>query len=175
MSHSLPLIEKQKKIGILDFGGQYSHLIASRIRQLGTYSEICQPRTLSPKEARKLYSGLIFSGGPSSVYDENAITSHPNLLDCGLPILGICYGHQLIVKQLGGQVAQAKIHEYGPANFRILHYEGLFTNPNKKLNKNHNNNFNKNSNKDTKNKKFKASSTVWLSHGDEVSVIPKNF
>src|SRR5512137_950306 len=90
---------KYDTILVLDFGGQYCHLIGRRIREQGVYSEIV-PHDISPKEVAALneqfnVKGLIFSGGPSSVYEPNAPKLHPLILELNLPILGLCYGHQL--------------------------------------------------------------------------------
>src|SRR3989338_9044899 len=99
------------KIAILDFGGQYAHLIANRVRRLGVYSEILPNDT----EASKLkeYKGLILSGGPQSVYEKNAPQCDPEIFSLETPILGICYGHQLLSHVLGGKVSPGKVKEYG--------------------------------------------------------------
>lgn len=142
-------MKSDKKIGIVDFGGQYAHLISSRTRRLGAYTEI-----LSPNEEinrYKEFSGLIFSGGPNSVYEKDSPTISKDVLEMNIPILGICYGHQLLMKLLGGEVRPSELREYGPAlmNFTdpdLLLFRGL-----------------------SKNEK------VWMSHGDEVVKIPENF
>ena len=92
------------RIAVVDFGGQYAHLLASRIRRLGCYSEIL-PADVSPDAARS-YAGLVYSGGPASVYDADSVQSDPALLGLGIPVLGICYGHQLLAHALGGRVAR---------------------------------------------------------------------
>lgn len=130
-----------EKIGVVDFGGQYTHLIARRIRQLGVYSEV-----LSPRDGEDRLAGikaLIFSGGPSSVYDADAPQANPDLLAAGLPILGLCYGHHLVSRSLGGEVKRGKVHEFGPAGFHPDPSHPLFHG-------------------------LSESSTVWMSHGDEV-------
>ncbi len=137
-----------EKIGIVDFGGQYTHLIARRIRQLGVYSEVIHPQTESG-DLKELV-GLIFSGGPSSVYDPEAPSCSPALLDSGLPILGLCYGHQLISHKLGGAVKPGKVHEFGRAEFHPEISHPLFAG-------------------------LSAVSTVWMSHGDEVVKLPPGF
>lgn len=137
-----------EKIGVVDFGGQYTHLIARRIRQLGVYSEV-----LSPQDGRARlegFKGLIFSGGPSSVYDAEAPKHNPELIEAGLPILGLCYGHQLICQSLGGEVKPGKVHEFGPAEFHPDHSHPLFAG-------------------------LSPSSTVWMSHGDQVVRLPAGF
>jgi GMP synthase (glutamine-hydrolysing) len=102
---------KYDTILILDFGGQYCHLIGRRIREHGVYSEIV-PHDISPEEITALnkkfnVKGLIFSGGPSSVYEPNAPRLHPRILEANLPILGLCYGHQLLAQLTGSKVKPA--------------------------------------------------------------------
>ncbi len=141
-------MEKVWKIGVIDFGGQYAHLIASRVRRLGTYTEI-----LSNEESLnkyKEYSGLILSGGPSSVYEENSPKLDKEIFELGIPILGICYGEQLLVHLLGGVVKQSASKEYGKA-FLDKKSDSLLL------------------------EKFQKSEQVWMSHGDEVSSIPEGF
>ena len=100
------------KIVVLDFGSQYSHLICRRIRDFSVYAELV-PYNISLEELKKLNpKGIIFSGGPSSVYDSNAPMPNKEIFQLQLPILGICYGHQIIVNNFGGQVKRAK-KEYG--------------------------------------------------------------
>ncbi len=137
-----------EKIGVVDFGGQYTHLIARRIRQLGVYSEVLS----SQSEASQLsgFAGLIFSGGPSSVYDPDAPTCSQAFLDAGLPILGICYGHHLISYKLGGEVKRGDVHEFGRADFHPDLTHPLFAG-------------------------LSPSSTMWMSHGDEVVKLAKGF
>ena len=137
-----------EKIGIVDFGGQYTHLIARRVRQLGVYSEVVSPQ--SGAEAVRGYKGLIFSGGPASVYEKDAPQANPGLLKAGLPVLGLCYGHQLICRDLGGEVKPGKVHEFGPAELHPDRSHPLFAG-------------------------MSESSVVWMSHGDEVSRLPAGF
>lgn len=93
----------EELIAVLDFGGQYSHLITRRIRECEVYSELLPYNTTS-KELLKLNArGIILSGGPSSVYDENAPQCVPEIFELGIPVLGICYGLQLMVQMLGGR------------------------------------------------------------------------
>ena len=99
-----------QKIGVLDFGGQYAHLIANRVRRLGVYAEIVRP-TAQLSELKD-YSGLIFSGGPHSVYADNAPAFNADILNFEKPILGICYGHQIICHTLGGEVKPGDVKEY---------------------------------------------------------------
>lgn len=141
------------KIAILDFGSQYAHLIATRIRRLGVYSEILDPASASA-EVLKDYKGIIFSGGPSSVYEEGSPTVDPDVFKLGLPILGICYGHQLITHLLGGKVepGQGQGREFGKAQITIQKNAGLFSS-------------------------FAADekTQVWMSHGDRVTQLPEGF
>ena len=106
------------KIAVVDFGSQYAHLIANRLRRLGVYSEIVLPETSSEKLAK--YKGLILSGGPNSVYEKGAPTISPRIFSLGIPILGMCYGHQLITHILGGKVEPGKTKEYGLAKLSVL-------------------------------------------------------
>ena len=103
----------KEKILILDFGGQYSQLIARRVRELNVFCEVKNYK-ISPKEIKDSnYKGIIFSGGPNSVYLENAPKCHAEIFNLGIPILGICYGAQLMAYMLGGQVCKTLTSEYG--------------------------------------------------------------
>lgn len=135
---------------VLDFGSQYTQLIARRVRELGVYSEI-HPYNISLDSIRKLNPiGIILSGGPSSVYDEGAPRSTEEIYRLGVPVLGICYGLQLIADQLGGKVDSAARREYGKALLRIDKGDDLFAGLN-------------------------GSTTVWMSHGDALNEIPVGF
>ena len=135
-------------IGVLDFGGQYAHLIANRVRRMGVYSEIVSPN--AKLEDLEKYEALIFSGGPSSVYAENAPKFNPEILGFQKPILGICYGHQVIAHTLGGTVQPGDVKEYGTAKISISESTGLFEN-------------------------LSNEETVWMSHGDSVTQLPPSF
>lgn len=140
----------REKIVVLDFGSQYAHLIAKRFRMLGYYSEIALPSTnLSVFENCK---GIIFSGGPSSVYDENIPQFNTEILNLEIPILGLCYGHQLMAKSYGGKVGKADVGEFGFAELKL--------NPevNSPLFKN-----------------IESLQQVWMSHQDEVLIPGENF
>src|SRR5687767_12041931 len=137
-----------EKIAVLDFGGQYTHLIARRIRALGVYSEVLPPH--SPLTALQGAVGVIFSGGPASVYAEDAPEFNPELLRAGVPILGLCYGHQLISLHKRGEVKRGLVHEFGPARFRPEPGHPLFAD-------------------------MSGDSVVWMSHGDEVVKLPEGF
>ena len=137
-------------IPILDFGSQYTQLIARRVREQGVYSELVRP-DISVDEIRKLNpKGIILSGGPSSVYEPNAPRCDPKIFDLGVPILGICYGMQLGAQILGGQVKPAKAREYGRAKLHIASPDPLTHG-------------------------LPQDTTVWMSHGDQVHDLPKEF
>ncbi len=105
---------QREKIVVLDFGSQYAHLIAKRFRMLGYYSEIALPSApLSTFEEAK---GIVFSGGPASVYEENVPEFNEEILSLSVPILGLCYGHQLMAKNYGGKVGKADVGEFGIAH-----------------------------------------------------------
>lgn len=140
----------ENKLAVLDFGGQYAHLIASRLRRLGTFSEIVHPEEFTSQMAGN-YKGIILSGGPGSVYDDGAPSCDTAIFHSGIPILGICYGHQLMMQQLGGEVTPAGSREYGPAALHIHSPDGILAG-------------------ETKNTEI-----VWMSHGDEVVKLPEGF
>jgi GMP synthase (glutamine-hydrolysing) len=105
------------RIAILDFGSQFAHLLANRIRRLGVYSEILDSDM--PASALKDYKGIIVSGGPASVNAPGAPTMDPKILDLGIPLLGVCYGHQLILHLLGGVIEKGTVGEYGLTQFTV--------------------------------------------------------
>ncbi len=139
------------KIIVLDYGSQYNQLIARRIRENGVYSELL-PHTTKAKDIKKMGNvrGIILSGGPNSVYEENAFSIDDEIVKLGIPILGICYGMQLITVKLGGNVKKASKREYGKSLIEIAHDDALFKNIPNKLN-------------------------VWMSHGDQVDDLPIGF
>ena len=140
----------RQMIVILDFGSQYSELIARRIRETQVYSEVLSYRT-SVAQLRLLNpKGIILSGGPSSVYDDRAPSCDPGIWDLGIPVLGVCYGMQLMVQQLGGQVERAECGEYGKANLLVNDPTDLLTN-------------------------VESGSVMWMSHGDSVMAMPEGF
>ncbi len=112
------------RVVIIDFGGQYAHLIANRIRRLGVYSEIRDGETSA--DELKEYKGIILSGGPASVHAEISPKCDPGIFELGIPILGICYGHQLIQHTLGGKVEHGKTKEYGLAELTVTNSVGIF-------------------------------------------------
>ena len=137
-------------IVILDFGSQYSELIARRIRETQVYSEVLSYRT-SVEQLKQLNpKGIILSGGPNSVYDPGAPHCDPGIWQLGIPILGVCYGMQLMVQQLGGEVKRAERGEYGKASLNIDDPTDLFTN-------------------------VEDGSTMWMSHGDSCTTLPAGF
>ncbi|WAL62854.1 glutamine-hydrolyzing GMP synthase [Thermocoleostomius sinensis] len=137
-------------IVILDFGSQYSELIARRIRETQVYSEVLSYRTTA-EQLRQLHpKGIILSGGPSSVYDKGAPHCDPGIWELGIPILGVCYGMQLMVQQLGGGVERAERGEYGKASLYIDDPTDLLTN-------------------------VDDGATMWMSHGDSVAHLPEGF
>ena len=146
---SLGRLDRQM-IVILDFGSQYSELIARRIRETQVYSEVLSYRT-TIEQLRKLNpKGIILSGGPNSVYDNGAPHCNPEIWDLGIPILGVCYGMQLMVQNLGGEVAKAERGEYGKASLYIDDPTDLLTN-------------------------VEDGTTMWMSHGDSVTRMPPRF
>lgn len=137
---------------VLDFGGQYSHLIANRIRRCGAYSVIVS-NTITSEEVRRINpSGIILSGGPASVNASGAPDIDPELLELGIPILGICYGHQLLAKHLGGEIISATTQEFGKAKINT------FLSDTPEIMKN-----------------IPSDAVMWMNHGDEVSVVPNGF
>lgn len=142
-------MKSDKKIAVVDFGGQYAHLIASRIRRLGAFTEILSNE--EPIATYDSFAGIILSGGPSSVYSEDAPNLPNDFFKILKPILGICYGHQLLMRALGGEVKPSASKEYGPAFLEIK-------NPN-----------------DALAKSLSRKTKVWMSHGDEVVSLPNDF
>jgi GMP synthase (glutamine-hydrolysing) len=137
-------------IVVLDFGSQYNQLITRRIREFGVYSEL-HPHTITAEEIKKLNpKGIIFSGGPNSVYDENSFRCDEKIFEMGLPILGICYGMQLMTLYYDGKVEKAKNREYGKAVLNIQNQSALF-------------------------KDLPKEQVVWMSHGDLVVEAPAGF
>lgn len=138
-------------IAILDFGSQYTHLIARRIRELGVYSEIFPHDT--PAEALRSARGIILSGGPQSVR-KSALRPDPGIFTLDIPVLGLCFGHQLLAEHFGGTLHESKEREYGEARIALgadaAGHSALL-------------------------KGLKAEETVWMSHGDSVEQVPKGF
>ncbi|WP_448527807.1 glutamine-hydrolyzing GMP synthase [Parathermosynechococcus lividus] len=141
---------QRQLIVILDFGSQYSELIARRIRETHVYSEVISYRTSADQLAQLAPKGIILSGGPNSVYDDHAPQCDPAIWELGIPILGVCYGMQLMVQQLGGTVERATAGEYGKAALSIDDPTDLLTN-------------------------VEQDTIMWMSHGDSVSKLPPGF
>lgn len=140
-----------EKIVILDFGSQYSQLIARSIRELGAFTEILPP-DISKEDLEQIpnIKGIVLSGGPHSVYDETAPLPGEFIYELGIPILGICYGLQAIAHQLGGEVEGSSKREYGKATLTVDKPFPLF-------------------------ERWDSSGTVWMSHGDVVLKLPEGF
>jgi GMP synthase (glutamine-hydrolysing) len=146
--------DKLKKIIIIDFGSQFTQLIARKIRELGVFSEIISHKKVKKKNILKEnIRGIILSGGPLNVYQKNKFNFDKKILQLGIPVLGICFGHQILSKELGGKVKKSNHREFGLAEIKKV--------DNSKLTKNFFNKKNKNN--------------VWMSHTDQVSKMPKNF
>jgi len=135
---------------VLDFGGQYNQLIARRVRECGVYCEVHSYKTSIEKIKEMNPKALIFTGGPNSVYDEKSPHINKEIFDLGLPILGICYGCQLMAYTLGGEVSSAPVSEYGKTNTIYNTNSLLF-------------------------KGLSAENTSWMSHTDYISKLPEGF
>ncbi len=149
----MSLDQNLDKILIIDFGSQFTQLIARRIRELGVYSEITSHKKIKINDINKSIKGIILSGGPLNVYQINKYSFDKKILQLNLPILGICFGHQILSKLNGGKVKQSRHREFGLANIYkkgnsllISNFFGI-----------------------------KKSKEVWMSHADQVSKLPKNF
>ncbi len=139
----------QQTIAVLDFGSQYTRLIARRVRENHVHSLVVRP-DINCEELRHLnVAGLIFSGSPSSAYDPTAPQCQPDVLSAGWPILGICYGMQLVCRMLGGRVVRGTMREYGRVPLQILSADQLFQH-------------------------LPEHTTVWMSHGDRVETLPED-
>ncbi|MDE2588868.1 MAG: glutamine-hydrolyzing GMP synthase, partial [Patescibacteria group bacterium] len=137
------------KIIVLDFGSQYSHLICRRIREFSVYAELV-PFDISTEELKKLNpKGIVFSGGPASVYSKDSPQPSSKIFEIGLPVLGICYGHQLIVNNFGGKVKRAN-KEYGSSTLKIDSGSDLLAGMGKET-------------------------RAWMSHGDAAESLPDGF
>ena len=140
------------KIIVLDFGSQYNQLITRRIREFGVYSELLSHKLTAAQIKEMNPKGIIFSGGPNSVYDDGAFQIDPEIFELGIPILGICYGMQLMAHNLpGGKVESADNKEYGKAVITVKNQENVMF------------------------KDLPETQTVWMSHGDLVTQVPEGF
>ncbi len=143
-------IAPSKRVVILDFGSQYTQVIARRVRECQVYSEILPCHTSAAKIAAAGFAGIIFSGGPASVYSENAPKVDREIYALGLPILGICYGMQLLGNDLGGKVERSERREYGAGSLDVHADAPLF-------------------------RGLPPSLDVWNSHGDKITALPPGF
>jgi len=139
---------KVNKIAVLDFGGQYTHLIANRVRRLGVYSEIFPCDT--PASALVEFKGCVLSGGPHSVLDEESPRFDPSLITLEIPILGLCYGHQLLAQTLGGKICRGEVREYGRAVMSVKKEADILDG-------------------------LDRDEQIWMSHGDSVEQLPDGF
>ncbi|MFA5135214.1 MAG: glutamine-hydrolyzing GMP synthase [Patescibacteria group bacterium] len=139
---------KRDVIFVLDFGSQYAHLIVRRIRELGVFAELV-PHTMPLSELSRA-NGIVISGGPQFLSGSRAPKVNKKIFDLGIPVLGICYGLQLMAHQLGGKVSAARRREYGPADVAVLERNGIF-------------------------RGLTGKQATWMSHGDQVSKLPRGF
>ncbi|MDA0323419.1 MAG: glutamine-hydrolyzing GMP synthase [Verrucomicrobia bacterium] len=137
-------------IAILDFGSQYSQLIARRIREQKVYCELLRYDTSAEELKKRNVSGVVLSGGPASVLEADSPMCDPAILELGVPVLGICYGQQMTAQLLGGTIEPGEGREYGSTRVTVRHAPPLFTN-------------------------FPAEDVVWMSHGDQVAELPDGF
>ena len=144
------MVGLEELVLVLDFGSQYSQLIARRVREAGVYCELIPGTTPWETIRARAPRALILSGGPASVYGDGAPLADPAVLTAGIPVLGICYGMQLLAHQLGGRVAGAGKREYGPASVRVDEPSRLF-------------------------KDLPSTLSVWMSHGDSILEAPAGF
>ncbi|MDW7998614.1 MAG: glutamine-hydrolyzing GMP synthase [Thermodesulfovibrio sp.] len=139
-----------QEIVVIDFGSQYTQLIARRVRELRVYSEIIPCNAPFSEIKKRKPSGIILSGGPASVYEDGAPTIDKEIFDLGIPILGICYGMQLIAYLLGGKVSRAEEREYGKAVLQVDDFSDIFAD-------------------------IPKETIVWMSHADKITEMPDGF
>ena len=143
--------EQPRPVLVIDFGAQYAQLIARRVREAGVYSEIISHEASAAEVQDKNPVALVLSGGPSSVYEEGSPSLSPGILDLGIPVLGICYGFQVMARDLGGEVGKTGLREYGATVASVIPQASpLFAGQPK-------------------------SQTTWMSHGDQVQTAPPGF
>jgi len=145
-----PPIADRGVVAVLDFGSQFAQLIARRVRELNVYSELLPHDTSLDELERRGVGAVILSGGPNSVYDVDAPKPDPAIWSGRIPVLGICYGAQLMASELGGHVQPTPKREYGPATVTIGSEDGLFTG-------------------------LDRTQPVWMSHGDTITALPEGF
>ena len=136
---------------VIDFGAQYAQLIARRVREAGVYSEIVPHTITADQVAAKNPSAIVLSGGPSSVYEAGSPSLDPGVLELGIPVLGICYGFQVMAQQLGGEVSHTGLREYGATDVTLVPGDSTLLGGQP------------------------AAQTTWMSHGDSVSTAPAGF
>ena len=141
---------QHETIAVLDYGSQYSQLICRRVREAHVYAEMIPWERAAERMPRVNLNGIILSGGPASVYEAGAPTLPAAVLESGVPVLGICYGLQLLAHALGGHVAPSTLREYGAAQIEVTRENGLFAGQPREQ-------------------------EVWMSHGDRVERLPAGF
>ncbi len=142
---------EQRPVLVVDFGAQYAQLIARRVREANVYSEIV-PHSITADEVKaKDPAAIVLSGGPSSVYEQGAPALDADILDLGVPVLGICYGFQAMATALGGEVAQTGQREYGATDVTVTGTDSVLLGAQP------------------------ASQVTWMSHGDSVAKAPEGF
>lgn len=141
---------KNESVLIMDFGGQYSQLIARRVRECNVYCELKSYKTSVEEIKEKGYKGIIFTGGPNSAYDDNGPKCDPKVFELGIPVLGICYGAQLMAQTLGGKVSSSEVKEYGKTDVEFVTSSLLFHSA-------------------------KEKNICWMSHTDYISKVPHGF
>src|SRR6267378_4426587 len=141
---------ENERVLIFDCGAQYVQLIARRVREQNVFCQIVRHDLSAARVAELKPSGLILSGGPASVYEPGAPHCDPAIFDLGIPVLGICYGLQVVCEALGGQVESAPAREYGRAHIQVLSHADLF-------------------------QSVADESEVWMSHGDQVTRVSSDF
>ena len=143
--------EAPRPVLVVDFGAQYAQLIARRVREAGVYSEIVSHEASAAEIQEKNPVAIVLSGGPSSVYEEGSPSLSPGILELGVPVFGICYGFQVMARELGGEVGKTGLREYGATAASVKPDAGpLFAGQ-------------------------PSDQTTWMSHGDQVQSAPPGF
>ena len=143
---------KLEKIIIIDFGSQFTQLVARKIRELGVYSEIVNPKNIKKLNRHSYIKGVILSGGPLSITSKKGLKLDNSVINLNVPILGICYGHQILAKKFGGRIKVSRNREFGKAEIKSKSKCSI-----------------------TKNFFNKKRSVVWMSHQDVVQRLPSGF